>query len=157
MIFFSKSIQKSLEIIAACSGSTQDFLSKLNQIQSSNKEKTSNSFEKLSDRVQNMIHVASSRGNVVPTTLNDEASQFFKLSNFSKAQQYLEHYLEANGIECTIPTVVANLWSQGCFVRFFIGSSSGWIITSSLSEWFIYWQNKLFIIIQRNIINQICR
>jgi len=112
----SKSIQKPLEIIAASSSSTQDFLSKLTQIQSINQEKTSNSFGKLSDRVQNMIHVASSRGNVVPTTLNDEASLFFKSSNFSKAQQYLEHYLEAKGIECAIPTAVANLWLQGCLL-----------------------------------------
>ena len=82
----SKSIQKPLEIIAASSSSTQDFLSKLTQIQSSNQEKTSNLFGKLLDRVQNMIHVASSRGNIVPTTLNDEASQFFISSNFSKAQ-----------------------------------------------------------------------
>ena len=68
----SKSIQKPLEIIAASSSSTQDFLSKLTQIQSSNQEKTSNSFGKLLDRVQNMIHVASSRGNVISTTLSDE-------------------------------------------------------------------------------------
>ena len=105
-----------MEIIAASSSSTQDFLSKLTQIQSSNQETTSNSFGKLSDRVQNMIHVASSRGNVVPTTLNDEASLFFKSMNFSKAQQFLEHYLEAKGIECAIPTAVANLWLQGCFL-----------------------------------------
>ena len=112
----SKNIQKPLEIIAASSSSMQDFLSKLTQIQSSNQEKTSNSFGKLLDRVQNMIHVASSRGNVVSTTLNDEASQFFKSSNFLKAQQYLEHYLKAKGIECAIPTVVENLWLQGYFL-----------------------------------------
>ena len=112
----TESIQKPLEIIAASSSSTQDFLSKLTQIQTSNQEKSSNSFAKLSDRVQKMIFVASSRGNVVPTTLNEEASSFFKSSNFSKAQQYLEHYLEAKGIECAIPTSVANLWLQGCFL-----------------------------------------
>lgn len=111
----SKSIQKPFEIIAVSSSSTQEFLSKLTQIQSSNQEKTSNSFGKLSDRVQNVINVASSRGNVVPTTLNDEASLFFKSTNFSKAQQYLEHYLKAKGIECDIPTAVANLWLQWFF------------------------------------------
>ena len=113
---FAKSIQKPLEIIAASSSSTQDFLSKLTQIQSTNQDKSPNSFGKMSDRVQNMFFVASSRGNVVPTTLNDEANLFFKSSNFSKAQQYLEHYLEAKGIECAIPTAVANLWLQGCFL-----------------------------------------
>ena len=113
---FAKSIQKPLEIIAASSSSTQDFLSKLTQIQSTNQDKSTNSFGKLSDRVQNMFFVASSRGNVIPNTLNDEASLFFKSTNFSKAQQYLEHYPEAKGIECAIPTPVANLWLQGCFL-----------------------------------------
>ena len=60
--------QKPLVIIAASSSSIQDFLSKLTQIHTSNQEKMSNSFGKLSDRVQNMILVASSRGSVVPTT-----------------------------------------------------------------------------------------
>ncbi len=60
--------------------------------------------------------IASSRGNVIPTTLNDEALSFFKTTNFSKAQQLLENYLEAREIECSIPTAVANLWLQGCFL-----------------------------------------
>ena len=63
-----------------------------------------------------MFLVASSRGNVVPTTPNDQATNFFKSTNSSKAQQYLENYLEAREIECTIPTAVANLWLQGCLL-----------------------------------------
>ena len=74
---FAKRIQKPLEIIAASSSSMQDFLSKLTQIQAPTQDKTTNSSGKLSDRVQNMFFVASSRGNVVPNTLNEEASLFF--------------------------------------------------------------------------------
>ena len=60
--------------------------------------------------------IASSRGTMIPKVINDEALAFFKLANFSKAQQYLENYLEARSIECSIPTAVANLWLQGCFL-----------------------------------------
>ena len=114
--FTADNIQKPLEIIAASSSSTQDFLSKLTQIHTSNQDKSSNSFGKLSDKIQNMFLVASSRGNVVPTTPNDQATNFFKSTNFSKAQQYLENYLEEREIECAIPTAVANLWLQGCLL-----------------------------------------
>ena len=112
----STSIKRPLEMIAASSSSTQDFLCKLTQIQTSNQEKSSSSFSKLSERTQNMMLVASSRGTVVPTELQDEAMKFFKLSSVSKAQQYLESYLENQSIECTIQTAVANLLLQGCFL-----------------------------------------
>ena len=112
----SSSIQKPLDIIAASSSSTQDFLSKLTQIQLTNQDKTSNSFGKLSEKIQQMMLIASSRGSVVPSELNEEAQKFFKMQNFSKAQQYLESHLEAKGIECAIPTAVANLWLQGCLL-----------------------------------------
>jgi len=84
------SIQRPLEMIAASSSSTQDFLSKLTQIQSSAQEKSSNSFTKLSDKVQRMMLIASSRGSVIPTALNEEAQAFSSLqisrrfSSFSK-------------------------------------------------------------------------
>ena len=110
------SIQKPLEIIAASSSTTQDFLSKLTQIQANSQDKSSNSFGKLSDKIQKIFLVASSQGSVVPTNLNEDASAFFKMQNFSKAQQYLESYLETEGIECSIPTAVANLWHQGCIL-----------------------------------------
>ena len=58
--------------------------------------------------------IASSRGSVVPTSINKEAQAFFKSRYFSKAQQFLESHLESKGIECSIPTMVANLWLQGC-------------------------------------------
>ena len=82
-------------MIAASSSSTQDFLSKLTQIQASAQDKTTNSFNKLSNKVQNMMLIASSRGLVIPTSINDEAQAFFKYTNFLKAQQFLESYLEA--------------------------------------------------------------
>ena len=113
---FTTSIQRPLEMIAVSSNTTQDFLSKLIQIQSSAQEKSSNLFTKSSDKVQNMMLVASSRDSVVPLSINDEAQAIFKSANFSKAQQFLESYLEAKGVECAIPTAVANLWLQGCFL-----------------------------------------
>ena len=57
--------------------------------------------------------IALSRGTVIPKTLNNEAISFFKMSNFSKAQQFLEDYLDARGIGCTNSTPVANIWLQG--------------------------------------------
>lgn len=135
---FAKSIQKPLEIIAASSSSMQDFLSKLTQIQSTTQEKTTNSFGKLSDRVQNMFFVASSRGNAIPNTLNEEASLFFISSNFSEAQQYLEHYLEAKGIECAIPTSVTNLWLQGYFLWLNPLTPSGFATSVILSKYVIF-------------------
>ena len=60
--------------------------------------------------------IASSRGSVIPTSINEEAQAFFKSTNFSKAQQFLEINLEAKGIECSIPKAIANLWLQGCFL-----------------------------------------
>ncbi len=115
-IDLSTSIQRPLEMIAASSSSTQDFLCKLTQIQSSNQDKSSSSFGKLSEKTQNMMLVASSRGTVVPSELEEEAMNFFKLSSVSRAQQFLESYLETKNIECTIQTAVANLWLQGCFL-----------------------------------------
>ena len=112
----SSLIQQPLEMIAASSSTTQDFLSKLTQIQSTAQEKSSNLFAKLSDKVQNMILVALSRGLLVSSSINEEAQAFFKCTNFSKAQQFLESYMEARGVECSIPTLVANLWLQGCFL-----------------------------------------
>ena len=112
----SKSIKRPLEMIAASSTSTQDFLCKLTQIQTSNQDKSSSSFGKLSERTQNMMLVASSRGTVVPSELEEEAMNFFKLSSVSRAQQFLESYLETKSIKCTIQTAVANLLLQGCFI-----------------------------------------
>lgn len=46
----STSIQRQLEMIAASSSSTQDFLCKLTQIQTTNQDKSSSSFKNLSER-----------------------------------------------------------------------------------------------------------
>ena len=107
------SLQRPLEIIASSSGSTQDFLSKLTQIQTASQEKSTYLFGKLLNKTQKMLLIASSRGNVIPTELKDKAMAFFVLSNCSQAQQYLESILELDRIKCSIPTIVANLWLQG--------------------------------------------
>ena len=93
-------MQRPLEIIASASNSTQDFFNKLTQIHTASQEKLTHSFGKLSDKTQKMLLIASSRGNVIPTELNNKAMAFFALFNFSKAQQYLESMLELNGIKC---------------------------------------------------------
>ena len=109
-------IQKPLKIIVVSSSSTQDFLSKLTQIHSSSQDKSTNSFVKLSEKVQRMILLASSKGIIIPQELNEEAALFFEIQNFSKMQQFLESYLEARNVECVVPTAVANLWHQGCLL-----------------------------------------
>ena len=53
---------------------------------------------------------------VILTDLNEDTLSFFKIQNFSKAQQFLESYLETNGIECSVPTAVANLWYRRCIL-----------------------------------------
>ena len=88
----------------------------LTQIQTASQDKSSHSFCKLLDKIQQMLLIALSQGNVIPTQLNDQAMSFFGLSNFSKAQQYLESILESKGIERSILTAVANLWLQGCLL-----------------------------------------
>ena len=88
----SQDIQKSLEIIMASSSTTQDFLSKLTQLHTNAQEKTSNSFGNFSDKVQNMMLIASSTGTVIPTSLNNDAMIF------SRHQAYprLNNYWKAN-------------------------------------------------------------
>ena len=109
-------IQRPFEIIASSSSSTQDFMSKLTQLQSTSQEKLSHSFGKLSEKTQKMLLLVSSRENVIPTQLNEKAMAFFALSNFSKAQQYLESILESKGIECSILTTAVNLLLQWCML-----------------------------------------
>ena len=53
--------------------------------------------------------MASSKGNVITQELNKDAASFFKMQNFSKAQQYVESYLEAKNIDYSVPTAVINL------------------------------------------------
>ena len=134
-------VQKPLDIIAASSSSTQDFLRKLTQMHSSSQDKTTNSFAKLSDRVQKMILVAFSRGSVINPELNSKAATFFKLQNFSKVQQYLESYLKTNGIECTVPTAVANIWHQGVFLWTNTLTPSGFAISVISSKDIIFNQS----------------
>ena len=80
------SLQQPLEIIASSSISTQDFLSKLTQIQIASQEKSTHFFGKLSGKTQNILLIAFSRGSVILMELNNKAMAFFTLSNFSKAQ-----------------------------------------------------------------------
>ena len=63
-----------------------------------------------------MVLIALSKGGVITQELNEDTASFFKMQNFSKAQQYLESYLEAKNIDCSVPTAVANLWHQGCLL-----------------------------------------
>ena len=81
----SASLQRLLKIIASSSSSTPYSLSKLTQIQTPYLEKSSHSLGKLLEKNQKMLLMASSRGNAIPTQLNDKAMAFFALSNFSKA------------------------------------------------------------------------
>ena len=140
---FTSSIQQPLEIIASSSSSTQDFLSKLTQIQTASQEKSTHSFGKLSEKIQKMLLIAPLKGNIIPSQLNEKAMSFFSLSNFSKAQQYLESLLESKGIECSIPIAVTDLLLQGYLLWLNPLTPSG-LASSVISSKDIIFNNSLY-------------
>ena len=51
--------------------------------------------------------IASSKGDVISTDLNKEALDFFSQSSSLLAQIFLNGFLEARDIDCTISTALA--------------------------------------------------
>ena len=109
-------IQRPLEIIASSSSVTREYLDKLTQIQATQGDKQTRSFKKIAKKYQRMMLVASSRGNVIPTTLNDDAIEFFSQSTSLLAQIHLNSYLESKDIECTVSTALATILMHGSFL-----------------------------------------
>ena len=110
---FAASLPRQLGIIPSSSSSMQDFLSKFDQIQAASQDKLSHFFGKLSEKIQKMLLIISSRGDVVPTKLKDNAMAFFSLLNFQKPNKYLESLLESKGAKCSIPTAPGKcIWTR---------------------------------------------
>ena len=110
-------IQRPLEIITSLSTITREYLDKLTQIQATNGDKQSRSFKKIAKKYQRMMLVASSRGDIVKMNLNEEAMEFFGQSTSLLAQIFLNSYLEARDIECTISTTLTTILMHGSFLR----------------------------------------
>ena len=108
--------QRPLEIIANSSTITREYLDKLTQIQTTNGEKQNKSFKKIAKKYQKMMLIASSRGDVVNTNLNDEALDFFSQSSSLLAQIFLNSYLEAKDIVCSISTALTTILMHGSFL-----------------------------------------
>ena len=110
-------IQKPLEVIANSSSITRDYLDKLTEMQTSNSaDKPGKSFKKIAKKYQQMILVASSKGDVVGTDVSEEGREFFKQSSSLLAQIFLNSYLEARDIECTITSAQATILLHGSFL-----------------------------------------
>ena len=65
-------------------------------------KKQKKSFSKLAKRHKQMMLVASSHGNVSCTNLNPDGIEFFSQSSSLHAEIFLNSYLEAHDIDCTI-------------------------------------------------------
>ena len=110
----NQDLQRPLEIIASSSSHTKDYLDRLNQqMQQSSSEKNTRSFKKLAKKYQKMILTASSSGNVTAQEINEEAREFFNQSSTLNAQIYLNSFLEAREIECTISSALATVLMHG--------------------------------------------
>ncbi len=111
----SQDFTRPLEIIANSSSVTRDYLDKLTQIQSNSGDKKSRSFSKLAKKYQNMLLVASSFGTVTCTHLNPDGLEFFSQSSSLHSQIYLNSYLEARDIDCSISSALATILMHGSF------------------------------------------
>ena len=111
----SGELTRPLEIIANSSSVTRDYLDKLTQIQSSSGDKKSKSFTKLAKKYQHMLLVASSFGTVTCTHLNPDGLEFFSQSSSLHSQIFLNSYLEARDIDCSISSALATILMHGSF------------------------------------------
>ena len=113
---FKAILKRPLEILASSSSSTQDFMDRFTRIQSQNQEKTTRSFKKVAPKYQRMLLIASSQGEVIPSTLRDEAMSFFTQSSVLNSQIYLNSILEAEQIECSVSPALTTSLMHGSFL-----------------------------------------
>ena len=109
-------LKRPLEILASSSCSTQEFMDRLTKIQTQSQEKTAKSFKKVAPKYQKMLLIASSQGEVIPTTLRDEAMSFFSQSSVLNAQIYLNSILESEQIECFVSSALTTSLMHGSFL-----------------------------------------
>ena len=108
-------LQKPFELIAASTPSNQDFLQNLTQMQESNKEASSKSFQKIPEKYRNMILVTLGTSDVTLVELNVKAKDFFKSSSNLNANIVLNSYLKTDQIECSIFSVLTTNLLHGSF------------------------------------------
>lgn len=111
----NQNFQRPLEIIANSSTHTREYLDKLTQMQQSSGDKNTRNFKKLARKYQKMLLVASSLGNVVAQDINEEGKEFFSQTSTLNAQIFLNSYLEAREVECTISSALATVLMHGSF------------------------------------------
>ena len=109
-------LKRPLEVLASSSSATQDYLQKLTQIQAQLNDKVTKSFKKVASKYQNMLCVAASQGDVVPTSLGPDAMEFFSQSSVLNAQIYLNSWLESERIECQVSSALATSLMHGSFL-----------------------------------------
>ena len=110
------SLKRPLEIMAMSASTTTDCLQKLAQIQAQSNNKSLKSFSKLAPTYQQMLLIASSKGEAVPSKLGDEALSFFSQSSTLNAQIFINSYLENLKIEVSVSAAVTTSLQHGSFV-----------------------------------------
>ena len=119
------SLKRPLEIMAASVTSTQSLLQSMSQIQHQVSDKSSKSFKKIPVQYQNMLLVASSVGQAIPESLNEDAMDFFSNSNSMHGQLKLNSMLEAARLQVSVSPALATCLQNGCFLWTNVFTPSG--------------------------------
>ena len=109
-------LQRPLEMMVASATTTQGMLQTLSQFQVQTSEKSSKSFKKIPSLYQNMLLVASSIGQAIPSKLEDEAMEFFSQANSVHAQLMLNSILENARLQVSVSPALATLLLSGSFL-----------------------------------------
>ena len=127
-------LKRPLEMVGTSMSSNQDVLRQLSQLQSQSNEKSSKSFTKLPPKYQNMIRVASSRGEVTAMEINETAKEFFKSTTLLNANIFLNSILEGENIDCSISMAMTTALMCGSFLWFNPMTPSGLASSVIISE-----------------------
>jgi hypothetical protein len=115
-----------LEQLAASSKTTQEALLKMTATQEKTQASSSEkSFAKIPESYKNMLLNASSIGQARPSTLREEAMEFFKQSGIRQAHIHLNSILDGKGIRVSIPHSVVNALYCGAFKWTNLATPSG--------------------------------
>ncbi len=116
-----------LEQLAASSKTTQEALLKISATQEkgSSNPSSEKSFAKIPESYRNMLLNASSIGEVRPSTMGEDAMEFFKQSGVKQAHIHLNSLLDGKGIRVSIPHSVVNALFCGAFKWSNLATPSG--------------------------------
>ncbi len=139
----AQSLVAPLEQLAASSRTTQETLLKMSATQEKGSSSSSSekSFAKIPESYRNMLLNASSMGEARPSTLSDEAMEFFKLPGIKQAHIHLNSLLDGRGVRVSIPHSVVNSLYCGAFKWSNLATPSGFAAsvletTSSVKPWY---------------------